>query len=112
MRESLLSRIDNRLQALKQIPPKEFVCVPPPNRILKRIPTNLFALAVCDDGTEHKCIVENLSNGGAGISTASIDKLPVEFTLAIDGYEAPTRVRLVWRGSSVGGVEFMKDIRN
>jgi hypothetical protein len=112
MRKSILSNIENRLQAAKAMPIQDFDLELASRRKSERMPTYLFGLAVTDDGGEEKCIVEDLSDNGASLSTGAIEVFPNEFTLVIDGYAAPTRVRLIWRNDSIGGVEFIKTPNN
>lgn len=107
MNEFVWKRVNSRLQAVKGLPPRAFACIPPPNRSDARVPTHLFALAIMQDGREFRCVVQNISAGGAGISMSENADLPKEFLLAIDGYPAPAIVRLVWQHDAMGGVEFL-----
>lgn len=108
MGKMILNSIEERLQSAKLLPPQEFDLVPPPLRSVERIPTNMFGLIFTDDGGERKCLVQNISEDGAKLSTPTNDALPKQFTLVIDGYVAPTRVRLAWQDGYEGGVEFLK----
>ncbi len=112
MGKTILNNIESRLQAAKVMPLRDFDLVRVPRRASERIPTCLFGLAVTDDGREQKCIVQDLNENGAGVSMGGIDTLPDEFTLVIDGCEAPTRVRLIWRNNKDAGVEFIKSRTN
>lgn len=108
MGKMILNNIEDRLQAAKLLPPQDFDLVPPPLRAVERIPTNMFGLIYTNDGTERKCLVQDISESSARLSTPTDEPLSAEFTLAIDGYAAPTRVRLVWRDGNEAGVEFIK----
>ncbi len=108
MGKMILNSIEDRLQTAKVLPPQEFSLVPPPLRAVERIPTNMFGLIITDQGAERKCLVQDICENGAGISTPTDDALPAQFTLVIDGYTAPTRVRLAWQEGYEGGVEFLK----
>ena len=108
MGKMILNSIEDRLQAAKLAPPQDFDLVPPPLRAVGRIPTNMFGLIVTDQGEERKCLVEDVSVNGARLSTPKSDGLPEYFSLVIDGYAAPTRVRLAWQDGHESGVEFIK----
>ncbi len=104
----ILNNIEDRLQAAKLLPPQDFDLVPPPLRTVERVPTNMFGLIFTDEGAERKCLVQDISANGAALSTPTDEALPDEFTLVIDGYAAPTRVRLAWQNKYESGVEFLK----
>ena len=108
MGKMILDSIEDRMRTAKTLPPEEFTLVPPPLRAVERIPTNMFGLILTDDGAERKCLVENISENGAGLSTPTDDPLPEQFILVIDGYAAPTWVRLAWQNGFESGVEFLK----
>lgn len=109
MKKKRLDKLENRLRALKDMAPRP----PDPsflirNRAAARRPAFKFGMVFSPDGEEHACIVKDISKIGARISMNGADGLPQEFILAIDGYSAPTKARLIWNDGVEAGVKFIK----
>ena len=79
---------------------------PSVERELHRHPVFRFGIVKTPSLEEVKCIVKDLSSNGAKLAFEGAISLPDKFTLAIEGYAAPTPARLVWHEDTEAGVEF------
>lgn len=66
-----------------------------------------FGIALFPSGDEAKCIVKDISAEGAKLTLEGAIGLPAEFTLAIDGFGAPTKAALVWQSDNEAGIKFV-----
>jgi hypothetical protein len=72
-----------------------------------REPVALPASLIFDNDRSLPSTTLDLSRTGARLSAARGQVLPAEFTLSIPDRKLKRRVRLVWRGEGVIGVEFI-----
>ena len=52
------------------------------------------------------CVVQNITNGGAGIQLPDIRVLPPSFELTFDNFRTIRRCRVIWRQDDLVGVAF------
>jgi PilZ domain len=65
----------------------------------------------CDGKWELACVVKDLSNGGAKITTAPVGDIPDEFMLRfIRGVRGKRKCKVLWRTRDALGVEFTDQI--
>ena len=77
------------------------------NRKHVRISTDKAARIIFAPGpTQVMCIVRDISEGGAGLSVATTDGIPDNFTLAIKGETQLRACTVRWKESNKLGVSF------
>ena len=63
------------------------------------------------DGDEKiRCLIRNMSEGGARLALSNAHSLPSEFTLTIANLGQIYRARTVWRSMTEAGVEFLESL--
>jgi len=69
------------------------------------------AVAGFIDGDEKiRCLIRNMSEGGARLALSNAHSLPSEFTLTIAHLGQIYRTRTVWRSMTEAGVEFIESL--
>jgi hypothetical protein len=53
------------------------------------------------------CVIQNLTNRGAGLEVQSANDLPERLDLTLDAGHSTRQCRLVWRKLNTAGVEFL-----
>jgi hypothetical protein len=77
-------------------------------RLSPRRNTMINATIVFDGGKgRRKCIIRNLSDGGAKLELASVNGVPTTFDLLVPGHRTH-HCRVVWRALKELGVQFVE----